>query len=286
MDEQEFKEILSLLYKANVDYMLCDKPTPVSLTKVPCGLPTELGAKDIDDYILLPKALVGQYPEMFIPCTGDSMKDAGYDPSDLLRVRFGVEAQDGDSVLAVIDGSCTVKSLFTDEDGTRWLVPQNDSYDAIQLTADMDVRILDIVVATEKARVRASSRQMLQSVRRTKTKQRSASRLSEEKMDSIIVKMGNEVKHARQWYAVFRSMVDCGVVNEGAVPLFCERVKQLLPEHGHLPAHKEIQRMAVQSFSKCVSMWRPDDAPVSGARYADYLNIALMTSRLLGGDES
>ena len=32
----------------------------------------------------------------------------------------------------IFGGGCTVKTLFTDEDGTHWLVPQNDDYDAIR----------------------------------------------------------------------------------------------------------------------------------------------------------
>ena len=80
-------------------------------------------------------------------------------------------------------------------------------------------------------------------------------------------------------------MIDYAVVAEDSVQEFCERVKSLLPEHGHLPSHKEISRMAVQSFAKQVSMWRPDNAPVSGARYMDYLNIALLAGKLLGGEE-
>lgn len=284
MTTQELKDIFALLDEANINYTLCSEPTPVSLTSVPCGSPTELGEEDIDDYILLPKKLVGQNPEMFVPCHGDSMKDAGYENGDLLRVRFGMDAQDGDNVLAYIDGACTVKSLFTDEDGTKWLVPQNENYKAIHLTEDMDVKILGVVVAVEKGRVRASSRQMLQSVRRAKNMLRTASKLPEEKVDEIIIKMGDEVKHARQWYAVFRAMIDYAVVAEDSVQEFCERVKTLLPEHGHLPSHKEISRMAVQSFAKQVSMWRPDNAPVSGARYMDYLNIALLAGKLLGGE--
>ena len=121
MDKEELRELLALLDEANVNYKLCDVPTPVSLQSVPCGSPAELGEEDIDDYILLPRKLVGMHPEMFVPCQGDSMIEAGYEPGDLLRVRFGVEAQDGDNVLACIDGACTVKSLFTDEDGTKWL---------------------------------------------------------------------------------------------------------------------------------------------------------------------
>lgn len=285
MTTEKLLEFIALLDEANINYTLCSEPTPVSLTSVPCGSPTELGEEDIDDYILLPKKLVGQNPEMFVPCHGDSMKDAGYENGDLLRVRFGMDAQDGDNVLAYIDGACTVKSLFTDEDGTKWLVPQNENYKAIHLTEDMDVKILGVVIAVEKGRVRASSRQMLQSVRRAKNMLRTASKLPEEKVDEIIIKMGDEVKHARQWYAVFRAMIDYAVVAEDSVQEFCERVKTLLPEHGHLPSHKEISRMAVQSFAKQVSMWRPDNAPVSGARYMDYLNIALLAGKLLGGEE-
>lgn len=285
MNDKKIKELFALLESANVNYMFCSEPTPVSVTSVPCGSPTELGEEDIDDYILLPKKFFGQNPEMFVPCHGDSMIDVGYEPGDLLRVRFGIDAQDGDNVLAYIDGTCTVKSLFTDEDGTKWLVPQNDNYKAIHLTEDMDARILGVVVAVEKGRVRASTRQMLQSVRRTKNMQRTASRLTEEKVNKIIIRMGDEVKHARQWYAVFRAMVDYNVVPEDSVQAFCERVKSLLPGHEHLPAHKEVSRMAVQSFAKQVSMWRPDNAPVSGSRYLDYLNIAQMADRLLGGEE-
>lgn len=284
MKEKELQEIFSLLDEAGLRYELCDTPTPVSLASVPCGLPTELGDEDIDDYILLPKKLVGQHPEMFVPCHGDSMVDVGYEPGDLLRVRFGMEAMDGDNVLAMIDGTCTVKSFFTDEEGTRWLVPQNEKYAAIRLTDEMDVRILGVVVGVEKGRVRASSRQMLQSVRRTKNLQRQAARLSEEKVDRILIRMGDEVKHARQWYAVFRAMVDYGVAGENDVQQFCERIKNLLPAHEHLPNYKEVQRMAVQSFSKRVSMWNEENAPVTGYRYRDYLNLALMTGRLLGGE--
>lgn len=286
MTKKELKEIFNLLDQAGVKYEFCDTQLPVSLKKVPCGSPRELGAQDIDDYILFPKKLLGMHPEMFVPCIGDSMINAGYEPTDLLRVRFGVEAQDGDSVLIIIDGDVTVKSLFTDEDGTKWLVPQNEKYNAIRLTDDMNVRILGVVIAVMKERVRASSRQMLQSVRRAKNMQRSASRLSEEKVDEIIIKIGSAVKHARQWYAVFRAMVDYEIMPEDSVQEFCERVKRLLPEHGHLPVYKEVQRMAVQSFAKQVSMWRPDYAPVAGARYMDYLSIALQTSRLLGGEET
>lgn len=284
MTEQELREILAILDKAGVRYSFCDTPVPVSLSGVPCGFPTELGDECIDDYILVPKSIVGNQPEMFVPAIGDSMLDAGFEPGDRLRIRFGVAAHDGDSVLVAIDGTGMIKTLYTDEEGNRWLVPQNEKYDAFLLTDEMDVRILGVVVGVEKASTLASSRMLLQSIRRTKNKQRSASRLTVEKVDRLIIQIGNEVKHARQWYAVFRAMVDYGVAQENEVQQFCERVKNLLPAHEHLPNYKEVQRMAVQSFSKRVSMWNEENAPVSGYRYRDYLSIALQMGRLLGGE--
>lgn len=283
--EQELKEMIVLLRSAGVEPMLCDTPVAVSVAGVPCGSPRELDDESIEDYILLPKALVGLHPMMFVPADGDSMLDAGYEDGDLLRVCFGLTAQDGDDVLVYMDGACTAKTLFSDEEGTRWLVPRNDKYDAIRLTEDMDVRILGVVKGVEKNTVRASSRALLNTIRRTKNKQRTALRMSDEEVNRRIVAMGEVVRHARQWYSVFRALADFSIVGEGDFQTFCERVRQLLPEHGHLPVAKELQRMAVQSFAKRVSMWRPDNAPVSGIRYRDYLNIALEMGQLLGGEE-
>lgn len=282
---KDFEEALSMLRAAGVNVMVCNTPVGVSLSSVKCGVPTDLGDESIDDYILIPKALTGNHPEMFIPVSGDSMKDAGFEDGDLLRVRFGDMGRDGDSVLAMIDGACTVKALFTDEDGTKWLVPRNSNYDAIMLTGDMDFRILGCVVGVEKASVRAPSRELLQSIRRTRNKIRVIKKLSTDAVDECIVKIGDQVKHARQWYAVQRKMVDRGVAEEGDMVNFCNRVARLLPEHEHLPVAKELLRMAVQSFAKPVSMWDINNAPVKGSRYYDYLQIAMNMDKLLACED-
>ncbi len=60
--------------------------------------------------------------------------------------------------------------------------------------------------------------------------------------------------------------------------LFCLRVAQAVPNHRHLPVAKELGRLAVQSFRRRVALWRADDAPVGGQRFADYLRIARLTA--------
>ena len=282
---KEFGELLAMLREAGIEAMVCDMPLGVSVNAVKCGLPEDLNDETIDDYLWIPKSLAGHHPELFIPASGDSMVDAGYEDGDLLRVRFGDMGRDGDDVLAMIDGACTVKSLFTDEYGDKWLVPRNSNYDAILLKEYMDVRILGHVVGVEKATVRASSRELLQSIRRTRNKMRSVKKLSPEAVDQCICKIGEQVKHARQWYAVQRKMVDREVAEEGDMVNFCERVARLLPHHEHLPVAKELSRMAVQSFSKPVAMWDINNAPVRGTRFYDYLQIALNMDKLLSGED-
>ena len=142
MNERELKDTLMLLEAAGVRAALCNAAVPVSTAAAVCGAPRELGDDSIEDYVLLPKVLVGPHPEIFIPAIGDSMRDAGYEEGDMLRVRLGLTGHDGEDVLVLIDGACTVKTLFTEEDGQKWLVPQNESYQAFPLSDEMNVRIL------------------------------------------------------------------------------------------------------------------------------------------------
>lgn len=281
MEEKELKEIFDLLEKQGMRPQLCDTPVPVSGSTAHCGDPTEIGDESIDDYILIPKSLVGQNPEMYVPAVGDSMIDAGVEEGDLLRVRFGVAAHDGDKVLVMIDGACTVKVLYSDEDDTKWLVPRNDKYDAIELTEDMDVRMLGVVVGIEKVAPRDPSRPLMQSIRRTKNKKRAAKKLSEEEVNQLIVRISTEIQIARQWFSVYRAMVDHGVLTAGDFAGFCNRVKSLLPESTKLPDAKDLSRFEIGSFAKPIALWAENNAPVSGARFNEYKRIALLMGTYL-----
>ncbi len=272
---------IRLLERSGLRPMVCDTRVPLSSCPVRCGMPAEPGNSPAD-YVLLPKTLVGSYPEMFIPVMGNSMIDAGYEDGDRLRVAFGMEPRDGDNVLACIDGECTVKTLFTDEDGQHWLVPRNDNYHAILLTADMDVRILGCVTGIEKNTPRTPARDCLRAIRRTKQDMTARQPLTEAQVDDVLRAVGPEIVLARQWYAVMRAMKDMQVPAAANSRTFCLRVRSVLPAHGHLPTVKELQRMAVQSFSKPVALWNAANAPVSGTRFEEYLSIARKTLVAMG----
>ena len=178
----------------------------------------------------------------------------------------------------MVDGKQMIKTYYVDDLGRHWLVPANKKYNPTLLTDEMDVRVFGVVVGVEKASFRAPSRTLLQAIRKTKNKLKAASKLTKEEVDERIRKVGAIVVHARQWYAVYRALLDKSLTPEDDFKGFCDRVKQLLPEHGHLPEPKEISRMAVQSFAKPISLWVESNAPVAGSRFRDYLHIGLTMS--------
>lgn len=280
MKENELKELLALLEESGLQPMLCDAAVPLSSCPVKCGIPVEPGDAPLD-YIPLPKVLVGSHPEMFIPAQGDSMRDAGYEDGDRLRVMLGVAVHDGDDVLACLDGECTVKTLFTDDRGRRWLVPRNENYKAILLTETMNVRLLGVVTAVEKQSPRASFRECQRAVLRTQSSDNTPPPVTDADVDAVIRLIAAEVRHARQWYAVMRALVDHKAIEATTYAAFCQRVHRLVPDHAHLPTSKELQRMAVQSFAKRVDLWDRHNAPVSGIRYDEYLLIARHTAETL-----
>ena len=83
----------------------------------------------------------------FARVKGDSMIDAGYIPGDLLVIDRALEPQDGDVVIAYVDGGFTIKELDLSQKnkGVIWLVPHNDAYERIKITPEQTGMIWGVV---------------------------------------------------------------------------------------------------------------------------------------------
>ena len=81
---------------------------------------------------------------------GCSMKDAGINNGDLLIVDKSMNPTDGKIAVCFIDGEFTVKRLKVEKD-CCWLVPENESYEPIKVTAENDFIVWGIVVYVIKA---------------------------------------------------------------------------------------------------------------------------------------
>lgn len=92
---------------------------------IPCGTPEE-EVENIEEYIALPRAVVGDGEFFILRASGDSMVDAGIDSGDLVVVRKQLEASPGQIVAALVDGGSTLKRLGYDDDAERYvLYPEN-----------------------------------------------------------------------------------------------------------------------------------------------------------------
>ena len=167
MDIEELRELFRQLIAQGITPMLCDTEVPKYDTSVPCGEPTPCYEDGVET-ILLPKELLSMHPEFLIPVRGDSMKGVGIVTGDVVKVTGDITPNDGDIVLATIDGEYTLKTYCTDEDGLHWLVPQNDAYEPILLDGQRKVRIYGRVKEIVKTAPRVGFNACMKVIRKAK----------------------------------------------------------------------------------------------------------------------
>jgi len=284
MDEQELKEIMTILAQQGWQPMLCDTPIPI-YESVHAGNPVESGQIPAD-MTLIPNALLSTNPEMLVRVIGDSMVDVGIADGDFVKMAYGVSPRDGDIVVVVIDGECTIKSYYEDDEGVSWLVPQNeekkDEYRIIRLDDSWcKIYMCGVVNEVLKTMPRVPVRNMRKRVNEARAMYEKQTEISEQQVRRVIREMGSKINVARLWYAVYRVFVDYNIVEDDGFGAFVDMVKEEVPKHKHLPVRDELQRMAALSFAKSVKVWNENNAPVKGKRYKDYLKIAQEAENML-----
>ena len=283
MTKEELRELFSDMLSKDMNPMLCDTEVNRYETSIPCGDPTMCSGSCLNTE-LLPKELLSMHPEFLIKVKGDSMIDAGIVSGDSVRVICDVICHDGDIVLACIDGEYTLKTYCEDEEGQKWLVPQNDNYMPILLDDKPNVRIYGKVMEVVKPMPRVSYRDCMKIIKRAKQLKAKKPKITEKKVEWSIRMIADKVKAGRQWYAPYRALVDKEAIAKDDFSGMCGLVKKVVPNHKYLPTEIELRRMDVQSFRKPLKFWDPLDAPVNGKRFMDYLHLGQGMLELLEGE--
>lgn len=112
------------------------------LGKVTAGIPIT-AIENIEDYISLPKSMIGDGDHYVLSVSGESMIEAGIMDGDYVIVRKQSTAYNGEIVVAMIEDEATVKRFYK-ENGHFRLQPENDTMDPIIVP---DVTILGKVVS-------------------------------------------------------------------------------------------------------------------------------------------
>lgn len=98
---------------------------------VAAGLPI-LAEQNIEGYFPIPTEMVPKGESFVLNVKGDSMVNAGIFNGDSIFVNVCNTASNGDTVVALVDDSATVKTYYK-ENGHYRLQPENDTMDPIIL---------------------------------------------------------------------------------------------------------------------------------------------------------
>ena len=281
--QEEYSEEIELLRKAGLNPREYKKVMDARYLEyyVAAGVPTMIGDRSPADYATV-EDMMKIRPKVSVDVIGDSMEGAGIIDGDVLTVKLRTIPYDGDIVVASIDDEPLVKAYFIDDEGEHWLVPFNEKFKPLHLTEDMNVRIVGTVIELTRTNPRACHFLCQRIVKKTKIDTiPKKTKLTEEQLKEIIIKIAPMVKKKRQWYAVFRPLVDKEYEKRGIYEGFCAKVVQLVPGHKNLPTASSLQRMAVMSFDKPVKLWDKNDAPVTGITFDYYQHIADMMLDML-----
>lgn len=157
---EDLRELFRILDEQGWKPQLCDTPVPYYDAGIPCGNPADLPGSIPDGYMLLPRGASGIESRFSVSVRGDSMVGAGIDDGDELDVVATPVADDGDIVVAVVEGETTVKMFFTDKYGRHWLVPCNTKYQSILLEKYRDAYVAGRVVKVHKIAQRGRFREL------------------------------------------------------------------------------------------------------------------------------
>ncbi len=135
------------IYSSSTDTEL---KLPMMPTGISAGFPSP--AMDfIDLSIDLNKHLVKHPSSTFYGrVNGNSMKDLGIHDNDLLVIDRSLEPQNGKIAVCSIDGDFTLKKIQVEKDCVM-LMPANEKYKPIKVTADNELIIWGIVTHVIKS---------------------------------------------------------------------------------------------------------------------------------------
>ena len=277
IQNNEMREIYKALEGAGMNPQFCDTPIPCLDATVQAGRLTDPGYVATDGMAWMPEDLVNT-SMLMLKVRGESMRDAGFSPGDRIVVEYDTNIMDGDIVVATIDGESTLKSYTRDEHGDQWLVPHNPDFEPIKLTEEMTMVRMGKVVQLIKTNPRVGSCELRRIVEQSR---RQAYVPGREEVNRALLGIAPSIVNSRLWFAVYRVLVDCKAMEKDTLPKFVQMVKEVVPEHAHLPKAKDLQRLDVLSFSKCVKLWDADDAPVTGKWFDMYCKVARQMEAML-----
>lgn len=115
-----------------VDWLQINNVTNLLLKgRAPCGKPN-IGDPENEKYFPILESILSSGEHFVVKATGDSMVGAGIEDGDYIVVKAQPVADNGQIVVALIDGEVTIKRFFRDDENKKIVLhPENDAYSDI-----------------------------------------------------------------------------------------------------------------------------------------------------------
>ena len=277
MDKKEFQEMMRLMEQSGLNVQLCDTPVPYFADGVPAGFP-EAPCDYDGEYVMVPRDFLKKC-DYIVKVRGYSMKDAGIEDGDDVMVKYCDYYDDGDVVVALLDGDSTLKAYYRDENNEEWFVPDNDDFPPFRVSDYSTVYILGRVTGVRKSAPRTKFSTIRRRLQEVKEQQKRV--VTDEMVTDAVTQVLSDIKNGRMWFAVYRVLVDVGYLKATDYEGLKTKMDLLFPDNDFAINPRDISRMDILSFSKRVSLWNSENAPVTGKRYRDYLRLATDLTALL-----
>lgn len=146
-------KVVKLNTETNLSFYLADTASPLKLPFIASGISAGFPSP-ADDFIEqsldLNKYLIKHPSSTFCArVRGNSMKNAGMHDGDIMIIDKSLEPKSDDIAVCWIDGEFTVKRILKEKD-VIWLLPENEDYKPIRVTAENELTIWGIVIAVIK----------------------------------------------------------------------------------------------------------------------------------------
>ena len=249
---------------------VCDTLVPFYDVPISCGLPNEVG--DVPPEMIKVPEGYGGTDIFIVRASGDSMVGVNIHDGDMLMVKKITKVHNLDVVVVMIDGEVLIKSYYLDDYGRHWLVPANDNYKPTLLTENMDLYFCGVVTynMSPPRDTKSNIFKSLEKYKEEKQKPEPKSKPTQEEVDEAIKRTAPYVEAARNWFAVYRVLVDCKFITKGRYDVFCNLVNYVLPDLKTKPDKGEIGRMETDCFADPFETWTDEKAPVHGENYLKY----------------
>lgn len=238
------------------------------------GASFDCGNNMPQQYLMLPKAVSSLGMSFVLDITDDSMSDAGILPGDSLRFQLALSAVEGDVVLALAGGVEVVRMYYRNHDGGEWLLACKAECPPIPCDPEADVTIIGIAIEHIRSRHIVPPHCCEACLRHFNHSRSEQSSRYGTDVSAVIARVAPTIAKRRQWYAVYRALVDCDILQQERFEAFVSLVQECVPDHPKLPTAEIMRRMSVQTFTRPVAQWDINNAPVNGIRFERYADIA------------